>query len=175
MLATLALHAFVCEIQFRSFFGRRLSHLFGRWNKSSVEGLCTRASPAHAQSPIQLNRTIRLCSFLTVFASFCIVFDGLVFDLFRVFGEGELWVGFWPGALWPPTGWQWLEEATPLSRVGLFDGHECRGKAKQQRWHTAADKHYPHRQSQPSPTLFLAGREKLRPCRNHIVGPWSFS
>ena len=48
-------------------------------------------------------------------------------------------------------GWQWLEEATALARVGLLDGQECRVKAEQPRWHTAADKHHPHCQSGPSP------------------------
>ena len=36
-------------------------------------------------------------------------------------------------------GWQRLEEATALPRVGLLDRPDCEGKAEQPRWHTAAD------------------------------------
>ena len=42
---------------------------------------------------------------------------------------------FWEGSPAPAgtpylglVGWQWLEEATALPRVGLFDGAECRGQ-----------------------------------------------
>ena len=41
-----------------------------------------------------------------------------------------------------PMGWQCLEEATALPRVGLLDGPECRSKAEQPRCHTAPGKHY---------------------------------
>ena len=74
-----------------------------------------------------------------------------------------------------PTGWQWLEEATALPRVGLLDGPECGGKAEQPRWHKAADKHHPHCQSWPSPTLFLASRKKVGPCGTHFWCSWSCS
>ena len=37
------------------------------------------------------------------------------------------------------------------------------GPAEQPRWHTAAEQHCPHHQSQTSPTLFLASRK---------IGPW---
>ena len=38
-----------------------------------------------------------------------------------------------------PKGWQWLEEATALPRVGRPRVQGC--KAEQPRWRTAADKH----------------------------------
>ena len=75
---------------------------------------------------------------------------------------------------WGTMDWRWLMEATALPRVGLLDGPECRGKAAQKKWHTAAGKHYHHCQSGPSPTLFLAGREKLVPYRTHFGGPCIF-
>ena len=90
------------------------------------------------------------------FWSCLIVFEGV--------GMGRFWLeyplgGFATGRLlaWSslgPIGWQWLEEATALPRVGLLDGPECRGHAEQPRWDTAPDKHHPHCRSRPSPTCF---------------------
>ena len=57
----------------------------------------------------------------------------VVFDLLR-FGLEFTLGGLAMGQLlaWSslgPVGWQWLEEATPLPRVGLLGGPDWRGKA----------------------------------------------
>ena len=97
----------------------------------------------------------------------CIVFDRFLMGwlLARVhLGRVSCGSAFGPEHL-GLMGWQWLEEATPLPRVELLDGPQVvRARAQQSKWHTAADKHKPHCQSRPSPTLFSAGREKLGPC-----------
>ena len=70
-------------------------------------------------------------------------------------------------------GWQWFEEATALPRAAQRP--RLWSKAEQPRRHTAADVHNCQCQSRPPPTLFLASREKLRPCRTLFSGPWSSS
>ena len=49
--------------------------------------------------------------------------------------------------------------------AGLVDGPECRGKAEQPSWHTAADKHHPPGHLQP---YFWPVETKLGPCRTHF-------
>ena len=90
------------------------------------------------------------------FCSCLVVFAGSCFCSFVMVGMGRFWLEFTFGRvscgsasgleLFGPMGWQWVEEATALSSVVLLDGPECRGKTEQPRWHTAADKHYPHSQ-----------------------------
>ena len=103
---------------------------------------------------------------------FLIVFDGprfwsclIVFDW--VDGWARFWLEFTPCAL------AVASRKRQLCQVGLLDGTESMGKkAEQPRWHTAADKHYTHCQSGPSPALLLANRQ-IAPCRSQLSGPLS--
>ena len=58
----------------------------------------------------------------------------------------------------------------------VFDGFDfLPGEPQHPRWHTAADKHHPHCQSWPPPTLFFCKSTKTSHAEPTFGGPWNSS